>query len=261
MFCKQFLAYTVHIVRCYYSIHKHSSGSQHAPIWQHRDALSFLWGSTSSLHMKRLYFVLVTTLWPSYPLVQSTVPLQEALDLPLSALKAQQEVAKLLPMALYTLWMQVSAYGEACDSFIKCVIRGDAESALKLRKQEQEETMLKASAEEAEASMVQGETGGGGESDGEMEDTSGDRRKDRASAAASKAATAAPSTAAAAQNSSSSDADAVMQLFALHPLSVELTVAAKGEAPLKIKLIKLKCVSPKMLAFLARTTVRMSRKT
>ena len=157
------------------------------------------------------------------------MPLQEALDLPLSALKAQQEVAKLLPMALYTLWMQVSAYGEACDSFIKCVIRGDAEAALKLRKQEQEETMLKASAEEAEAS--QGETGGGGESDGEMEDTSGDRRKDRASAAASKAAPAAPSTAAAAQNSCSSDADAVMQLFALHPLSVELTVAAKGEAP------------------------------
>ena len=28
MFCKQFLAYTVHIDGCYHSIHKHSSRSQ-----------------------------------------------------------------------------------------------------------------------------------------------------------------------------------------------------------------------------------------
>ena len=32
MFCKQFLAYAVHIDWCYHSIHKHSSRSQHAPI-------------------------------------------------------------------------------------------------------------------------------------------------------------------------------------------------------------------------------------
>ena len=31
MFCKQFLAYAVHIDWCYHSIHKHSSRSQHAP--------------------------------------------------------------------------------------------------------------------------------------------------------------------------------------------------------------------------------------
>ena len=33
MFCKQFLAYAVHICWCYHSIHKHSSGSQHAPTY------------------------------------------------------------------------------------------------------------------------------------------------------------------------------------------------------------------------------------
>ena len=33
MFYKQFLAYTLHIDCCYHSIHKHSSRSQHAPIW------------------------------------------------------------------------------------------------------------------------------------------------------------------------------------------------------------------------------------
>ena len=32
MFCKQFLAYAVHIDWCYHSIHNHSSRSQHAPI-------------------------------------------------------------------------------------------------------------------------------------------------------------------------------------------------------------------------------------
>ena len=32
MFCKQFLAYTVHIERCYHSIHKHSCGSQHISV-------------------------------------------------------------------------------------------------------------------------------------------------------------------------------------------------------------------------------------
>ena len=32
MFCKQFLAYTVHIDWCYHFIYKHSSRSQHASI-------------------------------------------------------------------------------------------------------------------------------------------------------------------------------------------------------------------------------------
>ena len=32
MFCKQFLAYAVHIDWCYHSIHKHSSRSQHISV-------------------------------------------------------------------------------------------------------------------------------------------------------------------------------------------------------------------------------------
>ena len=39
MFCKQFLAYAVHIDWCYHSIHKHSSRSQHAPLWRHRGCI------------------------------------------------------------------------------------------------------------------------------------------------------------------------------------------------------------------------------
>ena len=39
MFCKQFLAYAVHIDWCYHSIHKHSSRSRHAPIWWHRGCI------------------------------------------------------------------------------------------------------------------------------------------------------------------------------------------------------------------------------
>ena len=39
MFCKQFLAYAVHIDWCYHSFHKHSSRSRHAPIWWHRGCI------------------------------------------------------------------------------------------------------------------------------------------------------------------------------------------------------------------------------
>ena len=39
MFCKQFLACTVQIDWRYHSIHKHSSRSQHAPIWWHRGCI------------------------------------------------------------------------------------------------------------------------------------------------------------------------------------------------------------------------------
>ena len=35
----QFLAYAVHNDWCYHSIHKHSSRSQHAPIWCHRGSI------------------------------------------------------------------------------------------------------------------------------------------------------------------------------------------------------------------------------
>ena len=57
MFCKQFLAYTVHIDRCNNAIHKHSCRSQHNYIcnnYMHLyddigDASSSLLGSTSSL--------------------------------------------------------------------------------------------------------------------------------------------------------------------------------------------------------------------
>ena len=55
MFCKQFLAYTVHIDRCNQAIHKHSCRFQHniCVNYMHLygeigDASSFLRGSTSS---------------------------------------------------------------------------------------------------------------------------------------------------------------------------------------------------------------------
>ena len=55
MFSKQFLAYTVHIDWCYYTIHKHSSRSQHISVANYiylyddiGDGSSSLRGSTSS---------------------------------------------------------------------------------------------------------------------------------------------------------------------------------------------------------------------
>jgi len=68
-------------------------------------------------------------------IMQSTLPLQEALRLPLSAMWEQQELSHLLPMPLYTLWMQTSAYSEAGDTLLCSIIRGDKAKAEALEKQ------------------------------------------------------------------------------------------------------------------------------
>jgi len=67
-------------------------------------------------------------------IMQSTLPLQEALRLPLSAMWEQQELSHLLPMPLYTLWMQTSAYSEAGDTLLCSIIRGDKTKAEDLEK-------------------------------------------------------------------------------------------------------------------------------
>ena len=51
MFCKQFLAYAVHIDWCYHSIHKHSQVGLNMHLYDDiGDASSSLRGSTSSFH-------------------------------------------------------------------------------------------------------------------------------------------------------------------------------------------------------------------
>ncbi|KAG0724310.1 THO complex subunit 5 [Chionoecetes opilio] len=71
-------------------------------------------------------------------ILEATLPLQIALDLPIDAKREQQRIVQLLPSPLYTLWVQVSAYGEAFDSNIKVEVFGDIEAARKLITKEEE---------------------------------------------------------------------------------------------------------------------------
>ncbi|XP_033126787.1 THO complex subunit 5 homolog [Anneissia japonica] len=63
-------------------------------------------------------------------ILQSTVPVQEYLAMPLECIRSQHRIAKLLPRPLYILYVQANAYHEACDESISLKIVGDTEGAL-----------------------------------------------------------------------------------------------------------------------------------
>ncbi|CAL4120856.1 unnamed protein product, partial [Meganyctiphanes norvegica] len=65
-------------------------------------------------------------------ILEATQPLQEALELPLDAKREQRRVSRLLPSPLYTLWVQASAYGEACDPNLKVEMWSSSAAADKL---------------------------------------------------------------------------------------------------------------------------------
>jgi len=85
-------------------------------------------------------------------ILQSTVPLQESLALPLTALKEQQDMSHLLPLPLYTLWLQTSAYSEAGDRMLCSIIRGDKDAAAVLHRKIQEEARNMTDVEPSSAS-------------------------------------------------------------------------------------------------------------
>jgi hypothetical protein len=51
------------------------------------------------------------------------------LNLPLDAKRAQHETAKYLPLPLYILYVQSTAYHEACDRHLDIQIHGDLDAA------------------------------------------------------------------------------------------------------------------------------------
>jgi len=65
-------------------------------------------------------------------ILEATQPLQADLDLPLDAKREQRRISRLLPSPLYTLWVQATAYGEACDPNLKVEILGDVDAAKKM---------------------------------------------------------------------------------------------------------------------------------
>ena len=61
--------------------------------------------------------------------MQTTQPVQEYLAMPLDEQRAQYETAKYLALPLYVLFMQASAYHEACDQHLDIQIHGDSDAA------------------------------------------------------------------------------------------------------------------------------------
>lgn len=63
------------------------------------------------------------------PFTQATQPVQEYMNMPLDAQRLQHETAKYLPQSLYILYVQASAYSEACDPNLEVKILGDLDVA------------------------------------------------------------------------------------------------------------------------------------
>ncbi|KAK8407639.1 hypothetical protein O3P69_002291 [Scylla paramamosain] len=133
-------------------------------------------------------------------ILEATRPLQVALDLPIDAKREQQRIVQLLPSPLYTLWVQVSAYGEAFDSSIKVEVFGDMEAARKLITKE----------EEPRADIY---SESDNEQDQQEENLSRKKRSHKA------------------QKMDADDLDdGVRQTLGLHPLNVKVTVNTKGNS-------------------------------
>lgn len=62
-------------------------------------------------------------------ILKATHPVQEYLNMPLDEQRAQYETAKFLPIPLYVLYVQASAYHEACDRHLDVQIHGDIDAA------------------------------------------------------------------------------------------------------------------------------------
>lgn len=61
--------------------------------------------------------------------LEATKPVQEYLDMPFDQIREQQETARHLPPPLYVLYMQTSAYRQACDKDLQVSIIGDLDAA------------------------------------------------------------------------------------------------------------------------------------
>lgn len=62
-------------------------------------------------------------------ILQATKPVQEYLDMPFDSIREEHMTAKFLPHPLFVLYMQSSAYKEACDKHLKVSLEGDLDAA------------------------------------------------------------------------------------------------------------------------------------
>ncbi|KAH9525751.1 THO complex subunit 5, partial [Bulinus truncatus] len=65
-------------------------------------------------------------------ILQATRPVQDYLSMPYNAIQEEHLMAQHLPQALYVLYMQTSAFKDACDNCLKVSIVGDVDAAKSL---------------------------------------------------------------------------------------------------------------------------------
>lgn len=77
----------------------------------------------------------LTSLQPGLnAIMQASLPVQQYLAMPFEQIQKQTEVARHLPPPLYVLFVQASAYGQACDKNLIISISGDVDEAKALSK-------------------------------------------------------------------------------------------------------------------------------
>ncbi|MEE6511042.1 hypothetical protein FKM82_017225 [Ascaphus truei] len=69
-----------------------------------------------------------------YGIMQASLPMQEYLSMPFDCVRKQYETARHLPAPLYVLFVQASAYSQACDKRLVVAIEGSVEEAKALIK-------------------------------------------------------------------------------------------------------------------------------
>lgn len=67
-------------------------------------------------------------------IMQASLPVQEYLSMPFDCMHKQYEIARHLPAPLYVLFVQASAYSQACDKKLLVTIEGNVEEAKALFK-------------------------------------------------------------------------------------------------------------------------------
>ncbi|CAH1801716.1 unnamed protein product [Owenia fusiformis] len=65
-------------------------------------------------------------------ILKETKPIQEELGMPFDEVRQQHKMARFLPRPLYVLYMQASAYHEACDKAMSVTINGEMEEVKSL---------------------------------------------------------------------------------------------------------------------------------
>ncbi|KAI8782477.1 THO complex subunit 5 [Biomphalaria glabrata] len=65
-------------------------------------------------------------------ILQATRPVQDYLSMPYNAIQEEHQMAQHLPQPLYVLYMQTSAFKDACDKCLKVSITGDVDAAKSL---------------------------------------------------------------------------------------------------------------------------------